>query len=81
MMFVKAGHGFEREGRRGRGAVCKHVQERDGNVNAHNDEPMEPSDVKALLPPVGDRTLALHIWSSDTDRRISLQETRNRSSS
>lgn len=61
MMFVKAGHGFESEGRRGRGAVCKHVQERDGNVNAHNDEPMEPSDVKALLPPVGDRTLALHI--------------------
>lgn len=48
-------------GEGGRGAVCKHVQERDGNVNAHNDEPMEPSDVNALLPPLGDRPLGLHI--------------------
>lgn len=68
MIFEKAGHGSGKEGRRGRGAaVCKHVQERDGNVNAHNDEPMEPSDVNALLPPVGDhRPLGLHIWSSDS---------------
>lgn len=77
------GRGMALKGRGdwGRGAVCKHVQERDGNVNAHNDEPMEPSDVNALLPPLGDRPLGLHIWSSDIDRRSSLQKTRNRSRS
>lgn len=75
------GMALKGRGEGGRGAVCKHVQERNGNVNAHNDEPMEPSDVNALLPPLGDRPLGLHIWSSDIDRRSSLQETRNRSRS
>lgn len=65
------------EGRRGRGAVCEHVQKRDGNVNAHNDEPMEPSDVNALFPSVGDRPLPYHIWSTAIDRRVSPQESRN----
>lgn len=48
---------------RGEGGEVLYVQtrSRDGNVNAHNDEPMEPSDVNALLPPLSDRPLGLHI--------------------
>ncbi len=52
--LLKGGEKVER-------CCMQHVQERDGNVNARNDEPMEPSDVKSLLPPVGDQTLGLHI--------------------